>query len=84
MDDHQRHQRFVELSRKFAAGRITVMRRCAGPEMGFSPRYFPRLAGQNIRPMQMPKDGYLSADDAKRGAEQYRDDCRAAVSKEKA
>ena len=80
MDTHARHQKFMDLARKFSAGKIEVKQFAAGPETGFEPRYFPKIAGHHVRPKGMPDDGYLTQVEAEQGAWQYQADCRAAVS----
>lgn len=67
--------------RRAASGKISVQQACAGPETGFSPRYFPRIASQNVRPTGMPEDGYLTGLEARIGAQQYREACRAELAK---
>lgn len=65
-----------DLCRKFASGRITVMHgHWPGPG-GFEDRYYPRVAGRNVRPRGMAKDGYLTRDQAIAGGIAFREECR--------
>lgn len=76
-------ERKIELARKFANGAVTVWPVNAGPDQGFAERFRPRVAGLNVAPTGMPKDGYLTRGEAIAGGEQYREACRRAVGDEK-
>lgn len=63
--------------RKAARGRVTVYRCCAGPELGFAPRYIPKLAGTLVRfSKRRPRYGWLTLDDAIKDGIRYRQSCR--------
>lgn len=66
-----------DLCRRFARGRVTVQRGSWPEPQGFMDRFYPRVAGRNVRPHGMPHDGYRTRAEAIAGGEAFRAECKA-------
>lgn len=71
------------LARKFVAARASSAVLCDGPEAGFRPRHYPRLAGEFVRPTGSPTNGYGTREAAIEAARKFKDECRAALASNK-
>ena len=59
----------------FIASRAGAAVLCQGPETGFKPGWFPRLAQQFVRNADDPMHGYATREEALAAARRYRQSC---------
>ena len=62
----------LERAKMFAAGRCTAARFCKPPEQKFAETWYPKIAGQFVRPDGMPKFGYDTRAEAIAGAREFK------------